>query len=62
MLVDFWMLAIGAVTAVTCALCGTFLLVARKSMVSEGLSHAVLPGLVLAFLLTRDYSSPLHPT
>jgi len=27
-------------------------------MVSEGLSHAVLPGLVLAFLVTRDYSSP----
>ncbi len=28
-------------------------------MVSEGLSHAVLPGLVLAFLLTRDFNSPL---
>lgn len=27
-------------------------------MVSEGLSHAVLPGLVIAFILLRDYNSP----
>ncbi len=55
---ELWTLAIATVTSVTCALCGSLLLVARKSMVSEGLSHAVLPGLVLAFVLVRDYNSP----
>ena len=58
MWIEAWTLAIAVVTAVSCALCGSLLLVARKSMVSEGLSHAVLPGLVLAFVLTRDYNSP----
>ncbi len=58
MSLEFWTLAIATVTSVTCALCGSLLLVGRKSMVSEGLSHAVLPGLVLAFVVTRDYNSP----
>lgn len=58
MWIEAWTLAIAVVTSVSCALCGSLLLVARKSMVSEGLSHAVLPGLVLAFVLTRDYNSP----
>lgn len=58
MSLEFWTLAIATVTSVTCALCGSLLLVGRKSMVSEGLSHAVLPGLVLAFVVTRDFNSP----
>lgn len=58
MSVESWMLIIAAVTSIVCALCGTLLLVNRQSMVSEGLSHAVLPGLVIAFILFRDYTSP----
>ncbi|MEM6689749.1 MAG: metal ABC transporter permease [Planctomycetota bacterium] len=53
-----WTLLIATVTSVACALCGSILFIGRKSMVSEGLSHAVLPGLVIAFAYTRDYSSP----
>ena len=30
----------------------------RQAMVSEGLSHAVLPGLAIAFWISRDYNSP----
>lgn len=58
MSIELWTLVIAVVTSLVCALCGTLLLVNRESMVSEGLSHAVLPGLVLAFILFRDYSSP----
>lgn len=58
MSLEFWTLAVALVTSITCALCGSLLLVSRRAMVSEGLSHAVLPGLVLAFLVTRDYASP----
>ena len=58
MSIELWTLAIAVVTALVCALCGSLLLVNRQSMVSEGLSHAVLPGLVVAFLVFRDYNSP----
>ncbi|MEM7560619.1 MAG: metal ABC transporter permease [Planctomycetota bacterium] len=55
---ELWALAIAVVTAISCALCGSLLVVNRQSMVSEALSHAVLPGLALAFFLLRDYNSP----
>lgn len=58
MSIEMWTLAIAGVTSITCALCGSLLLVGQKSMFSEGLSHAVFPGLVLAFVFTRDYNSP----
>ncbi len=35
-----------------CALLGTFLVLRRMSLLSDAISHAVLPGLVVAFLLT----------
>ena len=54
-----WTLAIGIVTAVACAVCGVFLVVKREAFVSEGLSHAVLPGIILAYIAIPDRSSPL---
>ncbi len=59
MSIELWTLAIALVTSVACALCGSLLLVNRQAMMSEGLSHAMFPGLVIAFMLLRDYSSPL---
>lgn len=53
-----WTLIIGIVTSIACALCGVFLVVKREAFVSEGLSHAVLPGIILAYALFRDRSSP----
>ncbi|MEM6469047.1 MAG: metal ABC transporter permease [Planctomycetota bacterium] len=53
-----WTLLIAVVTAITCGLCGSLLLLNRQAMVSEGLSHAVLPGIVLAFIFFRSYDSP----
>lgn len=46
------------VTAVLSAVVGTVLLVRRDSMIAEGLSHAVLPGIVIGFLLAGDIHSP----
>ena len=54
-----WTYLIAALTAVACSLAGVMLVVKREALVSEGLSHAVLPGIVLAFLIFRDRSSPL---
>jgi manganese/zinc/iron transport system permease protein len=40
----------GALVAVNCGLLGSFLMLRRMSMVGDAISHAVLPGIVLAFL------------
>ncbi len=53
------MLAVAAVTALACALPGTVLVLRRMALVSDAISHAILPGIVLAFFLTGDLNSPL---
>jgi len=52
-------LVIAIVTAVAAALPGTYLVLRRTAMVSDAISHAILPGIVVAFFLTRDLNSPL---
>jgi manganese/zinc/iron transport system permease protein len=49
---------IAVVVAVSCALPGTFLVLRRMAMMSDAISHAILLGIVLAFFVTRDLSSP----
>ena len=46
----------GAATNVACALVGCFLVLRRMSMMGDALSHAVLPGLVIAFLFSGSTS------
>lgn len=48
---DTWILIAGAMCASACALLGNFLILRRMSMMGDAISHAVLPGLVVAFLL-----------
>ena len=52
--VDTWMVVTGAICAVACALPGCFLVLRRMSMMGDAISHAVLPGLAVAFLLTHS--------
>jgi manganese/zinc/iron transport system permease protein len=50
---------IAAVVAVACALPGVFLVLRRMALMSDAISHAILLGIVLAFFVTEDLSSPL---
>lgn len=50
---------IAMVVAAACALPGVFLVLRRVAMMSDAISHAILPGLVLAFFVTEDLASPL---
>ena len=53
---DGWIVVITSLVAMTCAIPGSFLLVRRQSMLGDAVSHAVLPGIAIAFLVsgTRD--------
>ncbi len=50
---------IAALIAVACSLPGVFLVLRRLAMLSDAISHAILPGLVVGFFLTQDLNSPL---
>ncbi|NBC88874.1 MAG: metal ABC transporter permease [Alphaproteobacteria bacterium] len=43
---------IGVLASIACALPGNFLLLRREALVSDAISHVVLPGIVGAFLVT----------
>ncbi|MEP1355436.1 MAG: metal ABC transporter permease [Tateyamaria sp.] len=43
---------IGVCVSVACALPGNFLLLRRQALIGDAISHVVLPGIVVAFLLT----------
>ncbi|MEO1364435.1 MAG: metal ABC transporter permease, partial [Pseudomonadota bacterium] len=43
---------IGICVAVACALPGNFLLLRGQALIGDAISHVVLPGIVVAFLLT----------
>lgn len=45
-------LLIGIFAAIACALPGNFLLLRKQALIGDAISHVVLPGIVLAFLVT----------
>ncbi len=49
---DTWVVITGGLCAAACALPGCFLVLRRMSMMGDAISHAVLPGLAIGFLLT----------
>ncbi len=52
--------AIGALVGIAASLLGTFLVLRRESMLSDAISHSVLLGIVVAYLLTGTLDTPLH--
>lgn len=43
---------IGVLAAIACALPGNFLILRRQALIGDAISHVVLPGIVVAFLIT----------
>ena len=54
---DTWIVVTGVLSAVSCALLGNFMILRRLSMMGDAISHAVLPGLAIAFILTGSRDS-----
>ena len=47
-----WIILVGSVIAISCGLLGSFLVLRKMAMVGDAISHAVLPGIVLAYLFS----------
>ena len=54
---DTWIVIVGMLGAMACALLGNYLVLRRMSMMGDAISHAVLPGLAIAFLISGSRES-----
>jgi manganese/zinc/iron transport system permease protein len=53
------LILIAVLTAITCALPGVFLVLRGVAMMSDAISHAILLGIVIMFLMVQKLDSPL---
>jgi len=52
--VSFWIVVMGFLVTAACGLVGTYLLLRRMALVGDAISHSILFGLVVGFLLFRS--------
>lgn len=55
--IDGWIVLVGVLSAGSCALLGNYLVLRRMSLMGDAISHAVLPGLAIGFLLSHSRSA-----
>lgn len=54
---EIWIMAIGALVCASCGLLGCFLILKKLSLMGDAISHSVLPGIVIAVMLTGKIHS-----
>ncbi|NND96497.1 MAG: iron ABC transporter [Pirellulaceae bacterium] len=54
---DGWIVVVGMLCATASALLGNFLVLRKLSMLGDAVTHAVLPGIVVAFLVSHSRNS-----
>ncbi len=55
-MIEFWIILTGVLVGITCSLAGVFLILRKMSMMADAISHTVLFGIVLSFLITHTLS------
>jgi manganese/zinc/iron transport system permease protein len=55
---QFWIYIVVILLAIPSALLGSFLILRKSVMLSDAMSHSVVPGLVLGFLISKSLYSP----
>lgn len=53
-----WLMLTAAFTAIACGVPGCFLVLRRMSLAGDAISHSVLPGIVIGFLISGSLNSP----
>ncbi len=54
---DGWIVLVGILSACSCTLVGNYLVLRRMSLMGDAISHAVLPGLAIAFIISNSRAS-----
>ncbi|NRF92924.1 metal ABC transporter permease [Paenibacillus frigoriresistens] len=54
---DLWIILTAALVAAACSLVGCFLVLRKMAMIGDAISHSVLPGIVIAFLISGSRGS-----
>ena len=49
-----WIIVVSSLIAICCSMIGVFLILRRMAMLSDAISHAVLPGIVIGYLVIRE--------
>lgn len=55
---NVWLVVTAACTAIACGFPGSFLVLRRMSLAGDAISHSVLPGIVIGFLIAGSLNSP----
>ncbi len=53
-----WTIAVAALANSACAVVGCYLVLRRLSLLGDAISHAILPGIAVAFIVTGSTTSP----
>ncbi|QBZ84216.1 Manganese transport system membrane protein MntB [Hydrogenovibrio crunogenus] len=56
MISDVWIIATASLVAISCSMVGVFLVLRRMSLLGDAISHSVLLGIVLAYLIAGSRS------
>lgn len=56
-MIDFWIILTASLVATTTAILGCFLIMRKMAMIGDAISHAVLPGIVIAYYITNSRAS-----
>jgi len=54
---DLWIILTGMLVAISCGLLGCYLVLRKMAMIGDAISHAVLPGIIIAYMLTGSRDS-----
>ncbi|MGE7840591.1 metal ABC transporter permease [Lysinibacillus sp. NPDC093712] len=52
-MIEFWVIFTGLLVGITCGIAGVFLILRKMSMIADAISHTVLFGIVMAFIVTQ---------
>ena len=54
---DFYIILTACLVAINCAIMGSFLVMRKMVMIGDAISHAVLPGIFFAYIISGSTSS-----
>lgn len=55
---NVWLVLTAAFSAIACGFPGSFLVLRRMSLAGDAISHSVLPGIVMGFMISGSLNSP----